>query len=76
MIKNKPLIEQTIKIREEMNDPVLKFATRNKASPPEIFGRFNTYSKEAFKSIYFLSIDAVKLQFKYVTLIINGRHNN
>ena len=57
-------------------DPVLKFATRNKASPINIFGKYQPYSEEAFKTVYNSNIDAVKLRFKHTTLIINGRHKS
>ncbi|MDP8217635.1 MAG: hypothetical protein P9M03_02790 [Candidatus Theseobacter exili] len=76
MKKNKPFIEETIKLRLKANDPVKEFATRNKTSPIDVWNNFQKYTKRAFKIIYRLPIDGVKLKFRYVTLTFNGRHRN
>lgn len=76
MIKNKKLIIDTINKRKEMNDPVLKYATRNKASPLNSWTSFTTYSEEYFHNVFKLAIDGIKLKFRFTTLTINARHKN
>ena len=76
MLVNKKFIEETIALREQEDDFVKKFATRNKTSPIKQWNEFEPYTKETFKRIYQLPFDGVKLKFKYVTLTINGRHSN
>ena len=76
MMKNKPLIKDVIQLRKKNNDPVKEFATRNKASPLNNWSKFKPFSEEAFNLIFNKNIDGVKLKFKYITLLINGRLKN
>ena len=76
MLKNKPFIDKTIQLMKQDNDHVQEFATRNKASPLEVWSEFKPYSEKAFNNIYQLKIDGVKLKFRYTTLTINGRHKS
>ena len=74
MLVNKKLIEKTIKLREQKNDFVKEFATRNKISSINQWSEFEPYTKDDFQKIYNNEIDGVKLKFRYTTLTINGRH--
>lgn len=76
MIKNKPFIDKVIAGRKMKNDPVTEFATRNKASPLNIWCNFKPFTEQSFKNIFNLNIDGVKLKFKFTTLTINGRHKS
>jgi len=76
MLVNKKLIEETIALREQKNDFVKEFATRNKISPINEWNEFELYTKENFQKVYNNQIDGVKLKFKYTTLTINGRHRS
>lgn len=74
MLKNQQLIESVIQGRNDKQDPVKEFATRNKASPLNVWCKFELFTKESFLKIYNTNIDGLKLKFRYVTLTINGRH--
>lgn len=76
MIKNKPFIEEIIFKRNEKQDPAREFAVRNKASPINVWGKFQPYNILEFNLIHFTNIDGIKLRFKYTTLTINGRLAN
>ena len=76
MLINKKLIEETINLREQKNDFVREFATRNKISPINQWNEFEPYTENDFQKIYDNEIDGVKLKFKYTTLTINGRHRS
>lgn len=74
MHKNEAYILEVIQQRKERQDPVQQFAVRNKASPLNFWHKFEPYSEEAFRKIYKGNVDGVKLKFKTVTVLINGRH--
>lgn len=74
MIINKPFIDEIIQKRNERQDPVQKFAVRNKASPINEWEEFQPFNLKEFNLIHFTNIDGVKLQFKYTLLTINGRY--
>lgn len=74
MLKNQQLIEDVISDRNAKYDPVREFATRNKASPINIWSQFELFTGKAFLKIYNCNIDGLKLKFRFVTLTINGRH--
>jgi hypothetical protein len=76
MIKNKPFIDSVIQGRNEKNDPPQEVATRNKASPIAVWCKFIPFSNESFNNIFKLPIDGVKIKFRYVTVIFNGRHKS
>lgn len=76
MINSKPFLEKVIHYRNEKKDPVKEFAIRNKDSPINIWCKFVPFSIESFNNIFNLNIDGVKLKFKYVTFLMNGRHKN
>ena len=76
MLINKPFIEKTIEGRLKKNDPVKEFATRFKTSPIDVWNKFESYKKKAFQKIYNLPIDGIKVKFRYVTVVFNGRHRN
>ena len=76
MEKNRQFIEKVLKYRNELNDPIRQFATRNKASPILDFEEFQDYNEQDFKQVYNNNIDGATLKFKYVTLVINGRHKS
>ena len=71
MIDYKQLIKRTIKLREEMKDPVKEYATRNKDSPIDNWNESQVYSPALFNLSLNTDIEAAKLKFKYVTLTIN-----
>ena len=74
MIRNKPLIDEVIKLRNQMEDPVTEFAVRNKASPLNTWEDFQSFNMKELNLLNFTNIDGVKLKFKHTTLIVNGRH--
>lgn len=76
MQKNRQLIEEVIQGRKMKNDPAKEIAIRNKASPLNIWSKFKPFTEARFNSIFKLNIDGVKLRFKNLTFIINGRHKN
>lgn len=77
MVVNKKLIEETIALRMQSNDPVKEFAIRYKTSPIKEWKDFEPYTETAFQKIYNQSVvDGVKLKFKHTTLTINGRHRS
>jgi len=76
MIKNKPLIDEVIKLRNEMKDPAQEFAVRNKASPLNVWDDFQPFNIKELNLLNFTNIDGVKLKFKHTTLTVNGRYKN
>lgn len=76
MIKNKPFIEEIITNRTKNHDPPREIATRNKASPLEVWSDFKPFTEQLFLNIFNQNIDGVKIRFRYVTVNFNGRHKN
>lgn len=76
MYKNKDLIDEVIKLRNEMNDQVTEFAVRNKASPLNDWNEFQPFNIKELHLLNFTDIDGVKLKFEHTTLTVNGRHKN
>lgn len=73
---NSKLINETIKLRNNMNDPPRKISVRNKASPNDTWQRPVPYSKaELIITLYFLPIDGIRLDFQYSQVEFDGRHN-
>ncbi len=76
MVKNKELIEETIRLRKLKDDSPQKIATRNKASPIDCWNCFNPFNKKNYNNIFNDNIDGLKLKFRYTTLTINARHKS
>ncbi len=74
MITDRSQIKEIIKLRENMNDPVKSFSIRNKDSPPDKWQHFKEYNEKEFNLILFTNVDGFKINFKHVTLDINGRY--
>lgn len=76
MNKNRKLIDEVIRLRNEKEDPIQEFATRNKDSPLNFWDNFKPFKTKEFYLNLFTNIDGVKLKFKHTTLTVNGRHKN
>ena len=76
MLKNKPLIDRVIARRLKKKDPLKRIAPRFKSSLLNDFEVSQPFSSKGFESLFTSNIDGVKLQFKYVTLTVNGRYTN
>lgn len=76
MVKNKELIEETIRLRELKDDSPQEIATRNKASPLDKWNAFKPFNQKNYNNIFKNNIDGLKLKFRYTTLTINARHKS
>lgn len=76
MIKNKPFIDEVLRLRKKANDNPTSFAVRNKASPLNNWEDFQPFILEKLNQLYFTQIDGIKLKFQFTTLLVNGRHKS